>query len=213
MPYQVIRQALLPLSLFAIWMVLTFSGTLDSFDRWGLLVFRDANLMPMGGSAVVTLVTGVTHLGDTITLVILSLATIAWLLYRGRRANALYGALAITGLFLLSPLLKLLFGRARPDIVEHLVHVSSNSFPSGHAIRALAIYLIVYLLVRPFLSETMRKPCLVVVSIFAVATGLSRLYLGVHWPTDVVASWLAALFWLALWWRKLDALGAETQKC
>jgi undecaprenyl-diphosphatase len=210
MAYQVTRQALLPLALFAIWMVLTFSGVMDGFDRWGLLVFRDANLMPIGGSAAITLVTGVTHLGDTITLLALSLATIAWLLYRGRRAHALYGALAITGLFLLSPLLKVLFGRARPDIVEHLVHVSSNSFPSGHAIRALAIYLIVYFLIRPFLAESMRKPCLMLVSIIAVAAGLSRLYLGVHWPTDVVASWLVALFWLSLWRRKLDTTVAET---
>lgn len=212
MTRQTILFAAVPFVLFCVWMALTFTGQLAGFDRFGLLAFRDADLMPLGGDAGVTVVTAITHLGDTITLLVLSLATIGFLLLRGDRKVALHGALAIAGLFLLSPLLKILFGRARPDLVEHLVHASSNSFPSGHAIRALAIYLLVVVLLRPFLAPAVRKPVLIGAIILALATGISRLYLGVHWPTDVIASWLAALFWLALWWRWLDGLGRQTHK-
>ena len=199
-------------ALFFVWAGLTFSGHLDAFDRFGLLLFRDHTGAALGGATMITAVTWVTHAGDTITLLIISVATLALLLYRGRRKATLNGAMAITGLFVLSPVLKWIFDRSRPDIVEHLAHASSNSFPSGHAIRSLALYLLVYLLLRSMIPPAARGLALVLVVCVAVATGISRLYLGVHWPTDVMASWLAALSWVFLWRGKLDHNETITDK-
>ena len=190
--------------LFGIWMMLTFSGVLAPFDKAGLLLFRDENLAPLGGQDMVAVMTGVTHLGDSITAIVAAALAIAYVLLRGETKLAAWGSLALVSLFLLSPLLKLLFGRARPDIVEHLVHASTNSFPSGHAIRSFGIYLLIFMILQRFLPTYMRTPALVVVALVAVATGLSRLYLGVHWPTDIVASWLVTFTWVTIWQEKLS---------
>lgn len=190
--------------LFSVWMVLTFSGALAPFDEAGLLMFRDESLAPVGGQTMVAVMTGVTHLGDSITAIVAAVLAIGYVLLRGARKLAVWGSLALVGLFLLSPLLKLLVGRARPDIVEHLVHASTNSFPSGHAIRSFGIYLLIFMILRGFLPLHLRVPAVVGVLLVALATGISRVYLGVHWPTDVIASWLVTFTWVTIWQEKLS---------
>lgn len=186
-------------AVFALWAYATFSGALAEFDRWGLLLFRTADggqSVPLGPDGTPEVVTALTHLGDTITLLLVSVALLAWLLLRGARYQAAYTAAAITGVFLISPVFKFLFDRDRPDIVEQFVHASSKSFPSGHALRSAGIYLIIYVVLAGYLSNTAKRLLFIATSAVILLTGVSRVYLGVHWPSDIVASWIIAVSWL-----------------
>ena len=198
--------------LFCGWAWLTFSGALTAFDSQGLLLFRDEALAPIGDKGLQDLMVLVTHAGDTITLILLSLMALGWLYWRGDRAVCLYGALSIAGLFLLNPILKTLFGRARPDIVDHLVHASSNSFPSGHALRAAGIYFLLYFLLVNRLPVKINQTLFFTVSVLAISTSISRVYLGVHWPSDIIASWLLATIWVVAWHQKLTTPNSGVNK-
>jgi len=192
---------------FLVWTWLTLTGRLAGFDYRGLLLFRDEHLLPASSDAVADLVILITHLGDGITLLLLSLPALGWLFCKGHRRLCGIGTMAIGGLFLISPVLKPLFGRARPDLVEHLVQVSSHSYPSGHALRSAGIYLILILLWSNF-APAGAKPVLLAAGVtVAIAVGLSRIYLGVHWPTDIIAGWIIAASWVVLWRHGLRQVG------
>ncbi|WP_417457107.1 phosphatase PAP2 family protein [Kordiimonas sp.] len=184
---------------FAAWAYATFSDFLEGFDRWGLMLFRketDGNFLPIGPEGTPDIVMAVTHMGDTITLIVVSLALVGWILSKHSKTLATRCAAAITGVFLISPIFKFLFDRDRPDIVEQLAHASSKSFPSGHALRSAGIYLILYVVLSGFLSVRGKQLLFTITSTVIVLTSISRVYLGVHWPTDIVASWIIALTWL-----------------
>ena len=108
---------------------------------------------------------------------------------------------AIVGASVLDTVLKLSFHRARPEIVPHLTQVDNASFPSGHAMISAAIYLTLGAMVAS--SQHSRGARLYVLGMSVVVTlliGLSRLYLGVHWPSDVMAGWSAGAAWALLFW-------------
>lgn len=203
---QAYRLPVLFLLLCVGWVALTFSGVLTSFDHAGVMAFRAdaAGADPIGPRWVERAVLGLTHVGDTLTLIILSVATLAWLLYRKQRSVALYFLVMAGGSFLLSAVLKAVFGRARPDIVEHVVHASSASFPSGHTLRSAAVFLSLLILARLY-SEALRSRAFTVfMFLLFMGIGVSRIYLGVHWPSDIIFGWLIAGFWVALWAPKLQ---------
>lgn len=188
-----------------VWVGLTFSGVLEGFDHAGVMAFRAdaAGSDPIGPSWVEDAVLGLTHVGDTVTLIILCLATIGWLFARKQRTTALYFLVMAGGSFLLSAILKAAFGRARPDIAEHVVHASSASFPSGHALRSAAVFLSLMILGRLYSDALRSRAFSVCVFLLFIGIGLSRVYLGVHWPTDIIFAWLVAGFWVTLWAPKL----------
>jgi undecaprenyl-diphosphatase len=102
---------------------------------------------------------------------------------------------------LLTFVLKSLFDRPRPDVVVHLVGVSSASFPSGHAMASATIYLTLgALLARVQPQRRLKIYAGVVAATLTVLVGLSRVYLGVHWPTDVLAGWCVGAAWAMLCW-------------
>jgi undecaprenyl-diphosphatase len=104
--------------------------------------------------------------------------------------------------------LKSVFDRARPDDLYHLHAVYTASFPSGHAMNALIVYLNIGLLAsRHQLGSVSRSVALWWASIIVVGIGVSRAYLGVHWASDVVAGWLAGLAWVCLCWSAYGLLG------
>ncbi|MEG4485255.1 phosphatase PAP2 family protein [Microcoleus sp. D2_18a_B4] len=138
---------------------------------------------------------GFTFLGEPKLLLVICLTLGIVLLARNHRSEAATIALAAGGAIGLNLLLKKLFARDRPQLWERVVNVTFYSFPSGHAMISMVIYgLLGYFLGARFPKQRWSIYSLTVVLIAAI--GLSRLYLGVHWPTDVIAGYTAGLVWL-----------------
>lgn len=140
-----------------------------------------------------------TVMGDPRVAYALVAIAVALLLLWGRRLDALFVALSVSGGSLLGAIAKPVFHRARPDAAFALIREpASFSLPSGHALYALLLWgAIAFLLVRGAKTAYRRLAALAVCAAMAVLTGLSRVYLGVHWPSDVLASWALALAWLS----------------
>ncbi|AUS99821.1 phosphoesterase [Nostoc sp. CENA543] len=141
------------------------------------------------------IIKGVTFLGEpTFFLGICSaLGMNLWQNQRQREAKAL--GLATIGAVVLNGLFKELFRRARPTLWDYIVNAVHYSFPSGHAMVSTAVYgCIGYILAKEF--PQWRKQILTSTTVLILAIGFSRLYLGVHWPTDVLAGYAAGLLWL-----------------
>jgi undecaprenyl-diphosphatase len=138
---------------------------------------------------------GITSLGDPIVLLSLSLGLGIGSLFYQRRSEATTLGAAVVGAISLNCWLKLLFGRARPALWERLIDVGLHSFPSGHAMVSIATYgFLGYSLAKQFPQR--QRQIFALSAILIGAIGFSRLYLGVHWPTDVVAGYAVGLAWL-----------------
>lgn len=138
---------------------------------------------------------GITFIGDPAVLIVACIGIAIWLLRLRQRSEATTLAIAAIGALGLNLLLKQLFSRARPMLWERIVDVGQYSFPSGHAMVSLVIYgFIGYLLATRFRRYRVWIVSLTVLLIIAI--GFSRMYLGVHWPTDVAAGYAAGLVWL-----------------
>lgn len=141
------------------------------------------------------LMLSITSLGDPVVLLLICLGLGIGPLYNSRRSEATTLGIAAVGAIGLNCWLKALFGRARPALWDRLINVGLHSFPSGHAMASIAVYgFLAYILAKQFPQWRGRIFTLTVVLI--VAIGFSRLYLGVHWPTDVVAGYAIGLAWL-----------------
>jgi undecaprenyl-diphosphatase len=174
-----------------------------AFDARILLAFREGGHpdTPLGPHWLKEAVRDVTSLGSTTVLFLIAAAVAAYLALIRRAATGLFVVFAVAGGQALSSLLKLAVDRPRPEIVSHLAHVSTLSFPSGHAMMSAVTYLTLGLLAARFLPRRATKIyvlALAVVMTFLI--GVSRLYLGVHWPSDVMAGWCAGFAWASLCW-------------
>jgi undecaprenyl-diphosphatase len=174
------------------------------FDRAVLHAFRDTmdRADAIGPRWFELAVRDVTALGGPTVLALMSAAVIGYLLVDGKRAAAVLVLLSLSGGALLSTVLKHMFARPRPDLVPHLVEVSSASFPSGHAMLSAVVYLTLGALLSRIEGPPQVKMYVLSVAIALTLTiGLSRIYLGVHWPTDVLAGWCAGAAWAVVCWR------------
>lgn len=133
-----------------------------------------------------------THLGDVVTVLAAALLAAGWLLFRGHRRRAILLLVIIASERLLVEAMKAGFDRARPDPLGHQVAVHNLAFPSGHSANAMAGWLAVALLAT---SPRLRLPAIVLALSLALATGLCRLVLQVHWPSDVVGGWAFGAAW------------------
>jgi undecaprenyl-diphosphatase len=141
----------------------------------------------------------VTALGSGVVLVSLVAATIVYLLLSGERAAALFVFASVAGGQVLSSTLKLGIDRPRPDIVPHLADVHTLSFPSGHAMLSAVTFLTLGALAARIAPKRRLKIFFILLAVIAtLAVGISRVYLGVHWPSDVVAGWCAGAAWAML---------------
>jgi membrane-associated phospholipid phosphatase len=190
-----IRAAGLLLAALSLWLFAVIAyEILDeesfSFDKQILLTLRDLH------SPVLDYVMlGFTYVGEPIVLLIVCLCLSIWLLYKNQRAEATVLVIAAVGAIVLNNLLKIIFGRARPALWERVVDVGQYSFPSGHAMISMVIFgTIGYLLASKFAQW--RVGIISLTLMLVTGIGLSRLYLGVHWPTDIVAGYAAGIVWL-----------------
>lgn len=143
---------------------------------------------------------GLTWLGNTTPRITVAVLTIIGFLFARRRQVALFIAGVLISGISLSSLLKDWIGRPRPQLVPYLDHVSSQSFPSGHALNSTLFYLTIAIFVVPLVAKpTTRWSLYALAILMALATGISRVALGVHWPSDVLAGWVIAVAWLGIW--------------
>jgi len=153
-----------------------------------------------------TFMLGMTHLGDAITLIVLVLLSAGFLFTARKQGMALFLILATTAGFLLVQFLKRVVDRPRPDVVEHWTSFANASFPSGHAANSAIIYLtLAVLIARSVTSRALRIYVVMAAMLLTFVIGLSRLYLGVHWPTDVLSGWIVGAGWAMAcsslaWW-------------
>ncbi|HEV7651199.1 MAG TPA: phosphatase PAP2 family protein [Actinophytocola sp.] len=142
--------------------------------------------------------TGFTTIGSSAVLASLALGITVWLGATRHRDEALLVAGTTAGALILWPLLKNLVARARPDDA-HLVLVNSWAYPSGHSLTSTAVLGVLAVLAY---RRVRSRPARVAIAVSGVAligaVGVSRVYLGVHWPTDVLAGWLVGALWLAV---------------
>lgn len=135
----------------------------------------------------------VTQLGGVLGIIATTSGILLLLVGRGKYKKALIVGLTVAGAALLNVILKLIFERARPDLWQQLVTETSFSFPSGHAMISAALGLsLIYI----FWSTRYRWLAFWASSLFIAIIGLSRLYLGVHYPTDILAGWIVSAAWL-----------------
>lgn len=185
-------------------------GETHAFDRAVMLALREPGdpSDPLGPSWIEFLARDITALGGTAVLVLLTLAVLGFLLLSRRWGAAVFVTLSMLGGTLLSNALKSAFDRPRPDLVPHAVEVSSASFPSGHAMLSAVAYLTLGALVAEVLPQRRFRVYLLLCAVFlTLLVGTTRVYLGVHWPTDVLAGWSIGAAWalmcaLMAWWMQ-----------
>ena len=179
-------------------------GSTGDFDRRILLWFRNAEDVgdPIGPDSLEVLIRDVTALGGVLILSLLSLFTCGYLWLRRQPGLALFVAVSVTLGTLINTVLKEVIARARPEVFAHATDAAFSSFPSGHAMMSTMVYLTLGVLLSLSTENRRLKNYFLAWSIcLPLIVGLSRLYLGVHWPTDILAGWIAGATWslTSLW--------------
>ena len=170
-------------------------------ERSIMRAFRNADGTAIGPHWLPDAVRDLTALGSAVVLILLVLLILGFLCLRRQFAAAIFIALATAGGEGLNAALKESFHRTRPDFVPHLTQVKSLSFPSGHAMAASIFYLTICAVLAQTAKKRREKIYIVAAGILlTLLTGVSRVYLGVHYPSDVVAGWAAGAAWAILCW-------------
>ncbi len=183
-------------------------GSTEAFDRAVILALRNPAdpTDPLGPLWFEEMMRDITALGSNFFITLATLSVIIYLLMIRKRHAALLVLVAVAGGTMLSYGLKLVFERLRPDLVPHGAEVYTASFPSGHATLAAVTFLTLgILLTRLQVGRRVKAFFLGMSVLLTLLVGVSRVYLGVHWPTDVLAGWAigsawAMFIWLAAIW-------------
>jgi membrane-associated phospholipid phosphatase len=180
--------------------VATFALLAQAYAAGWRLVEVDARVATTLHTHVVpsatTALTAVTTLGSTPFLALVTAAAGAYLLHEGRRRDAVLVGIALVGSQLLTWILKAVFERPRPAFDDPVATADWFSFPSGHALSSIALYGALAYLFGRRLPPRARAACFYGIALLVAAIGFSRLYLGVHFLTDVLAGYSAGLAWL-----------------
>jgi undecaprenyl-diphosphatase len=177
-------------------------GDTQAFDRQLLQALRSPENpeWPRGPRWLVEVGRDVTAFGSSVVVALLTAAVVGYLWLQRKFGALWFVVVATTGGGLLSRLLKEFFARERPNPVPCL-WVSSPSFPSGHAILAAVVYLTLGILLARLEPRPLLKAYFLgVMMVLTFLVGTSRVYLGVHYPTDVLGGWTVGLVWGLLCW-------------
>lgn len=194
------------------------SGLLAAGERNFMALLRQGERLsePAGPDWLFSVFRDFTVFGGWPFMALLSVVLSGLFLLRRQWSFLVILLAVIIGETLITEFLKSLFARARPDFLPHYVEATSESFPSGHSASAAAVYLTLGLMLANLTGRrAIRIYTLIVTGVMIVLIGLSRIYLGVHYPTDVVAGWCVGAAWAsAVWliaWRldRKAAAGAE----
>jgi undecaprenyl-diphosphatase len=178
-------------------------GRIQRFDEWILTVVRvpDNPVQLRGPDWLAEFMRDITALGGAPVLTFITLAVVGYLiLQKSYRSLGLVAAATVTGL-IVSLLLKLYFIRPRPDVVPHLMTETTPSFPSGHSMMSAVVYLtLAALLSRIETSNRVRIYTITIAFLIVFLVGISRVFLGVHYPTDILGGWAFGLIWAMACW-------------
>lgn len=178
-------------------------GAQFAFDRAIMLGLRTPGdlSVPIGPHVLKKVMVDITALGgETVLTLVVALSVGFLLASRHWLTAALVFGGTVSG-SIAGRLGKYLVGRERPALVDHLVEVSSASFPSGHASNSATIYLTVALVMMQIVPRKAARWFVFASAIgLVLLIGVSRVYLGVHWPSDVLAGWSAGALWALAWW-------------
>lgn len=181
-------------------------GDYLELERSIMASLREAG-QPLGPEWVAEGMRDITALGSAVVLTGITLLVVGYLWLSRRRRVAILMVAAIAGGQGLNVLLKQLVARERPEATLHLVEVRSPSFPSGHSMAASIFYLTVgALLARTTARRSEKYYLMGCALLLTFAVGFSRVYLGVHYPTDVLAAWCAGTAWALACWFVADGL-------
>jgi undecaprenyl-diphosphatase len=189
-------------------------GDTRAFDERVLLALRVAGdpADPIGPRWFEEMMRDFTAIGGTGVLVLMVLAVAGFLTLTGKGYAALAVIVAVSGGTLLSQTMKWAYARPRPELVPHGAEVYTASFPSGHAMMSAIVYLTLGAMLARTQSGQAVKAYIIGVAIFlTVLVGTSRVYLGVHWPTDVLAGWALGALWASVCWLAMLWLQSRGQ--
>jgi undecaprenyl-diphosphatase len=188
-------------------------GSTREIDTAVLLALRtpDDPADPLGPRWLEEMGRDVTALGGVGVLALLTSFGAGFLWMSGKRRVALFLLASVAGALVTGTVLKGLFDRPRPDLVPHATYVVTKSFPSGHSMMSAATYLTIgTLLARVQVRRRLKVYILGVATFLALLVGASRVYLGVHWPSDVLGGWALGSAWALACWivaRRLQLSG------
>ena len=171
---------------------------MDSRDRSRLCAWFACDVTnPVGPAWVEETAVDITALGGYPILVLFAVLVVAALLIWKRSAAALFVVVSLSGGAVISSGLKLIFLRPRPDVVEHLDRTFTHSFPSAHAMMSM-VALLTFAAVASHgaVNRAFRTFAFASAIVISLLIGGSRVYLGVHWPSDVIAGWALGVGWV-----------------
>jgi undecaprenyl-diphosphatase len=187
-------------------------GETSAIDRRILLALRNPAdpSDPIGPRSLQEAMRDVTALGGVTVMVLVTLVSVLAFLMHRRRWHAAILAATVLAADISSEALKTIYGRPRPDLVPHGSYVYSASFPSGHSTLSAATFLTLAMLIASLEPNRGTKAMVFVLAmVLVLAIGFSRVYLGVHWPSDVLAGWCLGAAWALAAWTVLLRLGGR----
>lgn len=195
------RKALLAAALcwagFLAIVILVRTGKVADFDAFGLQFWRTgADLRPAGPPWLLEAVRDVTALGGVLLRNVIAIGAVVALLFLRLRKEATWLAATVISGWLANSLLKLTIGRVRPEVVPHLTEASGMSFPSGHSFNAAVVFLSIALTFAALSQrQCVRLTLIGSAIVLTLLIAISRVWLGVHFPSDVAAGWLGGAAW------------------
>ncbi len=194
-------------------------GDTDIVDHRLLLMLRQPSDLsdPIGPRWVEEAMRDITALGGFTFLTIATIVAVLLFSFHGKRRQAWILAGTVLAAQISSEVLKTFYDRPRPSLVPHHSYVYTQSFPSGHSALSAAVFLTLATLIASVEKRPSSKILIYVLALVAtVGVGFSRVYLGVHWPSDVLAGWsLGATWafgaWIVLEWMRRRDLGKESR--
>lgn len=184
-------------------------GGAHTLDRQIMLALRDPQALndPLGPGWFEDVMRDMTALGGIGVVAGAGVLFAGHLWLQRRRGDIAVLAASLIGAELISAVAKLLVARPRPDLVSHEAQIYSASFPSGHTLMATVAWVTFAMLLAADLDDRRQRDYLLLVAwIIAAAVGCSRVYLGVHWPSDVLAGWAVGALWMLLLLRLIPRL-------